>query len=59
MAKEAEFPKHVSFVTDEDQRAEIDLLAEKHKTSQGAVIRELMRRGLLDYYNNGQAWGSQ
>lgn len=59
MAKEAEFPKHVSFVTDEDQRAEIDALAERHKTSQGAVIRELMRRGLLDYYNNGQAWGSQ
>lgn len=56
MAKEAEFPKHVSFVTDEDQRAEIDLLAERHKTSQGSVIRELLRRGLENYYSNGQAW---
>lgn len=56
VAKEAEFPRHVSFVTDEDQRAEIDALAERHKTSQGAVIRELLRRGLENYYGNGRAW---
>lgn len=53
MAQEAKYPAYINFVTDEDQRREVDAIAEKEKVSIGAVARELMHLGLKEYHKKG------
>jgi hypothetical protein len=55
---DARYPRHVSFVTTNDQKNEIEAIAAEHEMYQGEVLRDLVRRGLVAYYRDGAKMGT-
>lgn len=55
---DARYPRHVSFVTTDAQKDEIEAIAEKHQMYQGEVLRDIVRRGLVAYYADGGHMGT-